>query len=68
MFGKIGWKIGGKNVVEKCCGQTGLTNCVIKMGGKIVWKNYVKKLGGKLSEIIGWENCTIYSWQCTVYS
>ena len=34
--GKIGWKMGGKNVVEKLCGQIGLTNWVLKMGGQIV--------------------------------
>ena len=33
--------MGGKNVVEKFCGQTELTNWVIKMDGKIVWKNSV---------------------------
>ena len=33
-----------------------------------MWKTCVKKLGGKLSEIIGRENCTVYSLQCTMYS
>ena len=68
MGGKIGWKKGGKNVVEQFCGQTGLTNWVNKLGGKSVWKNFEKKLGGKLSELFGWENCKVYSIQCTVYS
>ena len=70
-----------ENGWKKCsgtiCGQTGLTNCVIKMGGKIVWKNCAKKLceilGGKLSEIIGLSKLysiqlTVYSVQLTVYS
>ena len=30
--------MGEKNVLEKICEQTGFTNCVIKIGGKIVWK------------------------------
>ena len=36
--------MGGINVVEKCCGQTGLTSWVIKMGGKIVWKKLCEKI------------------------
>ena len=72
MGGQICWKMGEKNIVENICGQTGFTNGVIKwvekLCGKIVWKTCVKKLGGKLSEIIGRENCTVYSLQCKMYS
>ena len=38
-------KMQWKNVVQK----TWLTNCVIKIGGKIVLKNFVKKLCEKIS-------------------
>ena len=37
-----------KKVVKNVCGKTGFTNCVIKMGGKVVCKNCVKNLCEKI--------------------